>query len=144
MNLVSLDLHLFLFTVDAILRKKSLSSEHLSKKCDDSLFLRLSTQITQSIDILAISLNLTRADAEQIRRDKDDERSRIVETLFKWREKNGSDATYLALVKVFIQDEKRELAEFVMDYFISQIQGNQKIIEDTSSRLITVIINMLL
>ena len=89
----------------------------MSKKCDNNLFLRLSTQITQSIDILAISLNLTRADAEQIRRDKDDERSRIVETLFKWREKNGSDATYLALMKVFIQDEKRELAEFVMDYF---------------------------
>ena len=144
MNLVSLDLHLFLFTVDGILTKKSLSRDDLSKKCDDNLFLKLSTQITQSIVILALSLKLTRADAEQIQRDKDDERSRIVETLFKWREKNGSDATYLALMKVFIQDEKRELAEFVMDYFISQIQRCHNIIEDTSSELINVIINVLL
>ena len=116
----------------------------MSKKCDDNLFLKLSTHITQSIVILALSLGLTIADAEQIKQDNNDERTKRVKTLFKWREKNGSDATYLSLVKVFIQDEKLELAEFVMDYFISQIQGCQKIIEDTSSRLITVIINMLL
>ena len=108
------------------------------------MFLKLSTQITQSIVILALSLGLTKADAEQIKQDNNDERTRRAETLFKWREENGSDATYLALMKVFIQDKKRELAEFVLDYFISQIQICQKIIEDTSSRLITVIINTLL
>ena len=89
----------------------------MSKKCDDHLFLRLSTQITQSIVILALSLGLTKADAEHIKQDNSDERTRKAETLFKWREKNGSDATYLSLVKVFIQDKKRELAEFVMEYF---------------------------
>ena len=115
----------------------------MSKKCDDSLFLKLSTQITQSIVILALGLGLTKADAEQIKQDNNDERTKRAETLFKWREKNGSDATYLTLMKVFIQDEKRELAEFVVDY-LSQNQGYHKIIEDTSSRLITVIINMLL
>ena len=93
------------------------------KKCDDSLFLKLSTQITQSIVILAFSLKLTRADAEQIKQDNNDERTKRAETLFKWREKNGSDATYLALAKVFIQDEKCELSEFVIDIFIIQIQG---------------------
>ena len=113
----------------------------MSKKCDDNLFLKLSTEIAQSIVILALSLGLTKADAEQIKQDNNDERTKRIETLLKWKEKKGSDATYLALMKIFIQHEKCELAEFVMDNFISQIQSSQKIIEDTSSRLITVLIS---
>ena len=102
-----------------LITKKSLSicREQLSKKCDDNFFLKLSTQITQSIVILALSLGLKEADAEQIKQDNNDERTRRAELLLKWRKKNGSDATYLALAKIFIQDEKRELAEFVIDYF---------------------------
>ena len=102
-----------------LITKKALSirREQLSKKCDDNFFRKLSNQISQSIVILALSLNLTRAEAEQIKRDNNDERTMRAEMLLKWREKNGSDATYLALAKIFIQDENRELAEFVIDYF---------------------------
>ena len=88
-------------------------------KCDDEFFNSLSRQITH-FDLLALNLGLTRPQIEEIRRDKDNERSRIIETLWKWRERNGSNATYLALIKVFIEDENIENAEFVLSYFIEQ------------------------
>ena len=91
--------------------------EQLSWECDNNLFLELSSQIPRSGLSLAFSLGLTRADEEQIKQDEDNERDRIIANLLKWKEKNGSDATYLALVKkIFIQYKNRELAEFILDY----------------------------
>lgn len=88
-------------------------------KCDDEFFNSLSRQITH-FDLLALNLGLTRPQIEEIRRDKDNERSRIIETLWKWRERNGSSATYLALIEVFIEDENIESAEFILNYYKQQ------------------------
>ena len=108
------------FTVlTKLLRRNSLRKDQLYLKCDDEFFNSLSRQITH-FDLLALNLGLTRPQIEEIRRDKDNERSRIIETLWKWRERNGSNATYLALINVFIEDDNIENAEFVLSYFIEQ------------------------
>ena len=104
-----------------LLRRNSLRKEQLYTKCDDQLFKSLSRQITH-FDLLALNLGLKRPQIEEIKRDKDNERSRIMETLWKWRERNGSTATYLALIEVFIEDEDIESAEFVLSFFIEQEQ----------------------
>ena len=111
----------FFVVLTEIIQKRSLTMEQLSWECDDNLFLELSTQIPHSGLSLALSLELTRADEEQIKRDEDNERDRIIATLLKWKERNGSDATYLALVKIFIQYKNRELAEFILDYAIKNV-----------------------
>ena len=105
--------------MEKLLRTKSLTEERLSLACDEKLFLELSSQIPRCDLTLALSLGLTPADGQQIKCNNDNEKDRIIATLLKWKEKNGSDATYLALVKIFIQHENRELAEFILDYFIS-------------------------
>ena len=120
--LVISDYNNFFIVLEEIIQKRSLTMEQLSWGCDDNLFLELSTQIRHSGLTLALSLGLTSADEEQIKRDKDIERERIIATLIKWRERNGSDATYLALVKsIFIQYKNRELAEFILDYAIKNV-----------------------
>ena len=120
--LVISDYNNFFIVLTEIIQKRSLTMEQLSWECDDNLFLELSTQIPHSGLTLALSLGLTSADEEQIKRDKDSERERIIATLIKWRERNGSDATYLALVKsIFIQYKNRELAEFILDYAIKNV-----------------------
>ena len=108
---------LFIVVLAKLLQTKSLTEEKLSLKCDDKLFLELSSQIPHSGLTLALSLGLTDADEGQIKRDKDNERERIIATLVKWKKKNGDDATYLALVMIFMQCQNRELAEFILDYF---------------------------
>ena len=111
----------FFIVLAEIVQKRSLTMKQLSWECDNNLFLELSTQIPHSGLTLALSLGLTRADEEQIKRDEDNERDRIIATLLKWKERNGSDATYLALVKIFIQYKNRELAEFILDYAIKNV-----------------------
>ena len=109
----------FIVVLEKLLQKKSLTEERLSLKCDEKLFLTLSSKIPHSGLALALSLGLTNADEVKIKRDNDNEKERIIATLVKWRGKNGDDATYLALVKIFIEGENREVAEFILDYFIS-------------------------
>lgn len=112
----------FFIVLAELIQKKSLTKEQLSWECDDSLFLELSSQILHSGLTLALSLGLTRADVEQIKRDEDIEKERIIATLFKWKERNGGDATYLELVKkIFIQYKNRELAEFILDYAVKNV-----------------------
>ena len=118
--LVIRDYHFFIVLAELV-EMKSLTMEQLSWECDDNLFLELGSQIPHSGLTLALSLGLTRADEGQIKRDEDNERDRIIATLLKWKEKDGSDATYLALIKIFIQYRKRELAEFILDYAIKNV-----------------------
>ena len=68
------------------------------------------------------NLGLTRSQIVEIGCDKDNERSRIMETLWKWRERNGSTATYLALIEVFIEDENIESAEFILNHYNQQVK----------------------
>ena len=44
------------------------------------------------------------------------ERQRRLQMLWKWMAKNGSDATYLAIVKVFLKMQNKQLAECVLGF----------------------------
>ena len=112
--------HIWCVTVlTDLLQKYPLRRQELKVQCDDKLFNVLSRQITR-FELLALNLGLTRSQIVEIGRDKDNERSRIIETLWKWRERNGSSATYLALIEVFIEDENIESAEFILNYYKQQ------------------------
>ena len=104
-----------------LLQKYTLRTQELKIQCDDKLFNVLSRQITR-FELLASNLGLTRSQIVEIGRDKDNERSRIMETLWKWRERNGSTATYLALIEVFIEDENIESAEFILNHYNQQVK----------------------
>lgn len=89
--------------------------ERLEEKCKDNLFVALSTRITH-FEKIAFHLELTQADVEQIRRDKDREQARILAVLWKWRAKRGNYATYSALLTAFMEMDDREVAEFIEEY----------------------------
>ena len=116
----------FFIVLIELIQKKSLTKEQLLWECNDNLFLELSNQIPHSSLTLTLSLGLTSCDAEKIKQDRKNEEERIIATLLKWKEKNGSDATYLTLVKTFMQCKNRELAEFILDYVIKNVHLARK------------------
>ena len=61
-------------------------------------------------------LALTETEIEHIRRDKDNEKSRIMAVLWEWRRKNGGNASYLVLVRTFLHMDDRVTAEFITGY----------------------------
>ena len=49
---------------------------------------------------------------------KGDYRRQVIEVFWKWKNKNSkNEATYLNLVKVFIEEKNMEAAEYVIDFF---------------------------
>ena len=103
------------YPLDSLLTRFSQSRISLEKPCDDNLFLALMFKIPR-FDNAAPFFRLTQPEIEAIHRDYDSEKSRRLHMLWKWRRKNGSDATYLALVTVFLQMDDKYLAEFVMQH----------------------------
>ena len=101
--------------LDRLLTQFSQSRNSLQKPCDDKLLLALTTQISR-FDITAPYFGLTESEIEVICCDYDKERSRRLHMLWQWKKKNGSDATYLALITIFLQMEDKCLAEFVMQH----------------------------
>ena len=84
----------------------------------DDLFRELSIKAVHTPHTLAIRLGLERVDIEQIERDYKSEYKRQVTQIFwKWREKNGKNATYLLLIDAFIEEENIEAAELVLGFF---------------------------
>ena len=101
--------------LDSLLTQFSQSQNSLEKPCDDNLFLDLMLKI-RGFDDAAPFFHLTQAEIEAIRCDFNSEKSRRLHMLWQWKRKNGSDATYLALVKVFLHMEDKYLAEIVMQH----------------------------
>ena len=107
--------------LEKLIQKKSLTIEQLSWECDDKLFQELSSYIPlHSSSTLAFSLGLTGADDHE-EPNEDNGRDKIFTLLSKWRENNTNNASYLALVEVFIQNEELELAELITDYVFTNI-----------------------
>ena len=104
-----------------LLHKYSLSQVSIEKPCDDELFLTLLPQISIFNDI-APYLGFTQPEIEEIQIDKTTERSRKLSMLWKWRSRNGSDATYLAIVKVFLRMSDQNLAEIVLQHIKRSFQ----------------------
>ena len=101
--------------LDSLLTQCSLSQNSLEKPCDDNLFLALMLTIPR-FDNAAPFFGLTESEIEAIHCDYTSEKSRRLHMLWKWRRKNGSHATYLALITIFLQMEDKYLAEIVMQH----------------------------
>ena len=91
-----------------------MTQDNLNISCDDELFLALIPEIT-SLDDTAPYFRLTQSEIKEIREDTPGARSRKWNMLQKWRSKNGSDATYLSIVNIFIQMRDQRLAELVLN-----------------------------
>ena len=95
--------------------KYNLSQAELKKQCDDDLFLTLMQQIP-NFDNAAPFFHLTVAEIDEIQNDQGKTQSKKRGMLEKWRNKNGSDATYLSIVHIFLRMNNRQLAEIVMQH----------------------------
>ena len=110
-----------------LLRRHSLSERDLTIKCGDDLFHELSNKAVHNPHTLALRLGLGRVDIEQIERDyKSDYKRQITQIFWKWRERNGKDATFLLLIDAFIEEENIEAAEIVLDFFKNHRQTVSK------------------
>ena len=112
----------------SLLQKYNLSKANVEKQCDDHLFLTLLPQLS-NLEVTAPYFELTRPEIEEIRNHKTRERSRNISMLWKWRKKNGSDATYLAIVQVFLCMKDQNLAEIVLQHFKARFQHQPKTIK---------------
>ena len=87
----------------------------LEKQCDDDLLLTLMEKI-ESFSDTAPYFKLTPPEINEIQLDNNTERTKKLGMLMKWRDKNGSDATYLSIVSIFLCMENRRLAEIVLQH----------------------------
>ena len=110
-----------------LLRRHSLSERDLIIKCSDDLFHELLNKAVHTPHTLAIRLGLGRVDIEQIERDyKSDYKRQVTQIFWKWRERSGTDATFLLLIDAFIEEENIEAAEIVLDFFKNHCQTVSK------------------
>ena len=106
--------------LNSLITRYNIPQSNLEKQCNDELFLNLIQEIPSFTDAV-LCFGFTQPEMEELRVNYDTEKSRRLQMLFKWKSKNGSDATYLAIVKVFLLMGNRGLAENVMRY----VQGNE-------------------
>ena len=107
--------------LSSLLLKYSLSNSEIEKQCDDMLFQILSPQMSNIHDT-APCFGFTQPEIEEIQIDKPSERSRKLSLLWKWRSRKGSDATYLAIVDVFLRMKDQNLAEIVLQHVKEMFQ----------------------
>ena len=97
----------------SLLTQFNLSQDNLEKPCSDNLLLTLSQEVP-SFEVAAPYFGCAQAVIEEIHQDHDKERSKKLHMLWNWKRRNGSDATYLAIVTIFLKMEDRVLAELVL------------------------------
>ena len=95
--------------------KYNLSQAELKKQCDDDLFLTLMQQIP-NFDNAAPFFHLTVPEIDEIQNDQGKTQTKKRGMLEKWRNKNGSDATYFSIVHIFLNMKNRQLAEIVLQH----------------------------
>ena len=101
--------------MQSLVANYKLSQTDLDKQCDDELLITLMEKIESFSDI-APYFKLTTPEINEIQLDNNTERTRKLGMLTKWRDKNGSDATYLSIVSIFLYMENRRLAEIVLQH----------------------------
>ena len=87
----------------------------LEKQCSDNLFLILKKEIP-SFEDAAPHFGFTQPEIVELRGDFHTERRRKLEMLWNWRRRKGSDATYLAIVGIFLRMNDKQLAEVVLGF----------------------------
>ena len=107
--------------VYSLLTTFKLSQASLTKQCcDDSLFLALMSEIP-SFEDAAPHFGFAQAEISELRYDYQSERSRRLHMLWTWKRKNGGDATYLAIVTIFLKMNDRHLAEVVLKHYCKNL-----------------------
>jgi len=98
-----------------LLQKYNFSQANIRKPCDHNLFLTLLPKIS-SFKETAPYFGFTQPEIEEISIDKPTEKLRKLYMFWKWKSRNGSDATYLAIVNNFLSMSNKNLAEFVLQH----------------------------
>ena len=101
--------------LESLLFSYNHSEESLNKPCDNELFVFLTKKMTNFSDS-APFFGLMPPEIDSIRHEHATIVAENFKMLWTWRFKNGSEATYLAIVKIFLQMENRDLAEHVLQY----------------------------
>ena len=72
------------------------------REYDDNLFLTLSEEIL-SFDLAAPYFGFTQSEINAIHEDYNNEKLKRLQMLWNWKSKNGTSATYLAIIKIFLK-----------------------------------------
>ena len=110
--------------LNQLLMSRQLNKTDLQRQCDQELFLHLARHIASHCNV-ARHLGLTEPDIAAITSDEPNEVQRRFIVLTKWQEKNGADATYVALAEHFLEMESRTLAEEVIEYHVTHPPQSQ-------------------
>ena len=104
------------------LEERKLTIEDLQELCDNSVLRKLAKDL-DNWQLVGYNLELTKSDIKAIQSDNTDEESRRIDMLYRWKEKQGSEATYLKLVEGFIDSERLDLVDQALDFLK---EGKQK------------------
>ena len=99
----------------SLLKRYNLSESDLKIQCEDELFLTLMSKIP-SFEAAVPYFGFTPPEIDELQMDNQKVNSRKISMLWKWRSRNGSGATYLAIVKIFLKMGSQELAEIVLKH----------------------------
>ena len=94
------------------LEEKNLTKKDLQELCDDSV-LRNLTKDLDNWQLVGFYFNL---DIKAIKEDNTDEECRRIDMLYRWKEKQGSEATYLKLVEGFMDAERLDIVDQALDF----------------------------
>ncbi|XP_019852745.1 PREDICTED: uncharacterized protein LOC109582469 [Amphimedon queenslandica] len=94
--------------VPQMLKEFSLTERDINKAADDAVILSLGLNFYLS---LGLCLGLSESDIAAVKKDNHSDQDRVVALFWKWRERKGSDATYLSLLEALIKYENKEAAE---------------------------------
>ena len=108
----------------SLLERFELSSACLEIQCSDSLFLTLNTEIP-SFEDAAPYFGFNQHEIVGLRSGFCTERRRTLQMLWSWRRKNGSDATYIAIVRIFLKMNDKQLAEVVLKHFKQEVPAGK-------------------
>ena len=93
-----------------------LQYEELDKECNDDGLIVKASQSIDNFKKAGRFLSLSSQSLDEISQINDDDVERKTAVLWNWKRKNGSAATTIDLVKVFLKMEKRDAAESILKY----------------------------
>ena len=102
----------------------SLSHEVLEKECDDDLIIEV-LQHVKDYESVGCGLKLSSDTLKSISQTKKDDIEGKNAILWAWKRKNGSAATSIELVKVFLKLEDRFVAELILKYLSKETTSEE-------------------
>ena len=101
--------------ISDILHKYLVHKDYLYKKCTDYCLVIFSGDMKEMKYLdLALYFGMSDADTQQIQKQGNTEKGRVISMLSRWKRRNGNNATYLALVSNFYQSGHCKVAESII------------------------------